>query len=99
MLPTAIAPTIELATPRVKKFAEKLAAKSNAEIVEFYEAVPCHHVCSTADGQRYAMGSWGLELKGFPIVATLESASIQYEASYSHCRDNTMIWLHGRTLR
>lgn len=99
MIPTAIAPTIELATPRVERFARKLAADSGAEIVEFYEAVPCHHVCRTADGQRYVMGSWGLELKGFPIINQPKSNAIDIEVNRSHNGEDTTIWLYGRVLR
>jgi hypothetical protein len=67
MMPTALAPTVELAEPRVKNLAEQIASAMNAEIHDFYAAVPCVHEVRAGYGEdavTWLEGFWGLELHG-----------------------------------
>jgi hypothetical protein len=57
-----IAPTVELATPIVEQFAEKIRKLLGAQMLEFYTCNPSSADISDRKGGRWVEGSWGLDL-------------------------------------
>ena len=60
MLPTAIAPSADLATPRVHRVAKKIASNLEpATLVEFYVCCPCTFSVEDHKGNHWIEGCWG----------------------------------------
>lgn len=65
-IPTALAPTAELAEPRIKRFAEKLARQIGASVHDFYACDPCTnrvYAGPLRDAPSWIAGDWGVELR------------------------------------
>jgi len=64
-LPTALAPTVSLATPRVERILHKVADKFGLRVTRFYLCEPstCDAV-SRDNAERWIDGMWGAELRG-----------------------------------
>lgn len=58
MIPTAIAPTKNLADPRVERFAKKIAEEYDGTLLSFYACVPCLHSIKDSDGNEWVEGTW-----------------------------------------
>lgn len=108
-IPTALAPNVELATPKVKKHAEKIRHFLRGEIKDFYVADPSELYLENRQGEKWTEGSWGLvvlaprfdlewmmDLKN--LSSTIEVSSIAFKpASATHIE--LSIWLTGRVMR
>lgn len=58
MIPTAIAPTENLAEPRVERFVKKIAEECDGTLLDFYACVPCLHSIKDFDGNEWIEGTW-----------------------------------------
>ena len=64
-LPTALAPTVSLATPRVERILRKIAAQLSLRVTRFYTCEPSTcDVLSHEGTERWVDGMWGAELRG-----------------------------------
>ena len=63
MQPTALAPTVELAEPKVRKFALRLLEELDpAELGDFYSCEPSTCDVKDSEGNEGVEGLWGVEL-------------------------------------
>lgn len=62
--PTALAPTAYLATPKVRKFAEKIVEYLEGKPLKFFMCEPCtHDVVSYHVMAEWVEGSWSLDVE------------------------------------
>lgn len=65
--PPALAPTIELAEPRIERYAQRIANELDLKTHQFYACEPCEHLIESGYGEnkeRWIEGFWALELVG-----------------------------------
>ena len=63
-MPPSLAPTLQLATPKVEKFVQDklMPYYHNAQLERFYAAEPGTSDVENYHGQRWIEGSWGAEI-------------------------------------
>jgi hypothetical protein len=108
-IPTALAPTVDLATPKVEAHAEKLRKFLNGEISRFYKCDPDDMRVEDRQGNKWIEGSWGLHLLVphfsldiFPEVNELSSVINIGDISFkpvSNSRIELVFWLTARVMR
>jgi hypothetical protein len=108
---TALAPTIELATPKVERFIEKLRQSFGAstEIITFYKCDPSESYVEDRKGNKWVEGNWGVELKAYSFslndMETLNHLSEVIEIgdiSITPISNNNIkvnVWLCARVMR
>ena len=108
-LPTALAPTVSLATPRVERIVFKVAAQFDLRVARFYTCEPSTcDVMSRDNAERWVDGMWGAELRGSRVslhdmmdvfkrwpALSLEGFEVRAEANEVVCS----VGLYGRVMR
>jgi hypothetical protein len=109
-VPTALAPSAELAEPRVRRFVDRklVPLLQRGEARDFYLCDPA--VCQVENyaGDRWYEANWGVsvEADGFslrdvPVIEALSDTIGVGDAVIEPCGDRVLIklWLHARVLR
>ena len=102
-VPSWIAPNAELAEPRVKRFAERIAKHVGLEISEFWAAEPTLHDVEDREGNRWLEAWFCLRLDG---CADLPMSKINgwrktieaWNDNYDPSTDRTEVLLSARVL-
>lgn len=108
---TALAPSVALATPKVKRFAEKLRAAlgHSALLIDFYACEPSAIQVEDREGNKWIEGSWGAHIEVHTITAgdiydlnriseIIEISEVAIKPRSEH-RIELSIWLTARVMR
>lgn len=108
-IPTALAPTVDLATPRIEAHAEKIRAALQGTITKFYTCEPGDMRVEDRQGNKWIEGSWGLHVRvrsfawgDIPDIQALSSTIGIGDISFKPANDQEfelIFWLTARVMR